>query len=370
MDIDEDSSSLSIVSLPRRSTFTHLSEPSICSIPLGTSAQVLEDSTVAFQKSSNYSSALLSGALKGTEVLRGILAPDLPSTVMEMEAKSEELRERYSIGIPSIGMTKIGKLSSHACDQLILDTTLSSQTYSPFPIHTTPVPSIEALNQPHPVDEEPPPLFFTYFRPLPNPKNDPTSEDEDEDDMTSTRQKKPSLTSWAARSLLSEWHIGSNPHSYEWRNPYLGEREKEPLATQVSARKGTRSQSTLSPKKPRARKETSPPTSSQMIPSFNIIASSRGSTPIVTRRIHTISETREESSSSPSSFGMGAATQPVFSMGGAGMGFSQPFGGFGTGMSAGSQVLPGAFGGRGTMKEKEKAKEKEKKKTKKRISGF
>ncbi|GAA5862252.1 hypothetical protein JCM3774_004838 [Rhodotorula dairenensis] len=90
-----------------------------------------------------------------------------------------------------------------------------------------------APNQPQPVDQDPPPIHFAYLR----PRAEDSDDDEDDElvpeggrrrDKRLRKRKgpKPSLDAVGARLLLAEWHIGADPRSYAWHNPYEGEKNK------------------------------------------------------------------------------------------------------------------------------------------------
>lgn len=365
MDLDvenENPLSLDIPPLPRTSTFIHHPNTSKLLLPLDRLNRSLEVASSLLTNSSQWSSKLLDNKAQGVETLRNKLLPDLPTSLYQMTKKSSELLERYTpILIPEEGELKsIDRLASDACDQLILDLTLSSQVYSSRPITINPLPpSIEFINKPHPPKELPPPLHFTFFQPTPfntnNNENVDDNEEEDENEEDDIRgRKKPSLKSLGARALLSEWQIRTNPHSYTWSNPYLGEKKSLDKIFVSKKNRGGKNK-----KRSREEEESSPPPPTAPSSSW---ASTQGvfDAPPVFNNLRTslrrISTIREESENySP----IETASQPVFPIGFDSSSQSQSQGVvFGA-----SQILPGAFGGRNVEKEK-------KAKAKKRVSGF
>ena len=266
-----------------------------------------------------------SGGNTGATGLRGKLASDLASSWTEMGAEVKRLKKLYNV--PTRGeRTSMDRLAAEACDQVVLDSMLASHVYSLRPIVPNPAPPLNAINQPHPPDKDPPPLHFSYFHPRPQRPN------HDDDSW-----KKPSLDSVGVRMLLSEWHCGSQPSSYAWANPYIADAKDGPddEASQASDREG---------KKKRDRRL--PPASSQAFP----FASSQSA-----RHIDRIAE--EDDSASQSQDAMWTSQPLAPTMGG--MPFSQPSN---TPFQGASKVVPGAFGGR--------LGEKEKPKKKKRAAGF
>ncbi|GAA5941015.1 uncharacterized protein JCM15063_000620 [Sporobolomyces koalae] len=286
---------------------------------------------------------------------------------------ADQLRQTYNV-------TDLSSVASLACDRVAADLSLSSRIFLPRPIE--PDEPTDTPNQPQPAAEEPPPVHISYLRP--NVAHDSVASDEDEPSRPSFNynkrrsRKKPNLNSRGARLLLAEWHVGSDPRSYAWSNPYEAEKEQDdPYSqfsqsqTQSQRRKDKKrrgyddSNKSSSQSQPPALSQSrfefpssfpAPPSSSQTyFPSFGA--------PPVLNVVH------EEPASSSQDWTQAAATQPVISVTGpAGDGASQPrradnvFGG------ANSQVVPGAFGARNSVSSK--AKEKEKKKAKKRVSGF
>lgn len=106
-----------------------------------------------------------------------------------------------------------------------------------------------APNQPQPIDQDPPSLHFAYLRPV---EGDSDAEDENDEHSFLKQQRRkhrrrkgprPSLEHYGTRLLLAEWHIGADPRSYAWHNPYEGEKNKAALhsssqvATSRKARK-------------------------------------------------------------------------------------------------------------------------------------
>ncbi|GAA5968283.1 hypothetical protein JCM11641_003796 [Rhodosporidiobolus odoratus] len=253
-------------------------------------------------------------------------------------------------------------------------------------------------NQPQPGDLDPPQLHFSYFRPKDSTPLNSDAED-DEADMLPTssgrrrrgRKSKPPpplAEAWGARLLLAEWHVGADPRSYAWSNPYEGETEKKGEAGFVfgglQSVKGRKSQqdrykenalyppssSQFGTSQPFASAFPSSsfpqPSQSQPFPptysSFPPFASQNIPPPSSQAFLFAPSHARD-----PPSF---AASQPAISITApadeslpASQSFSQV--GFG---SAATQVVPGAFGSRSRLQEiRERKKEKG---GKKRKAGF
>lgn len=238
-----------------------------------------------------------------------------------------------------------------------------------------------APNQPQPVDEDPPALHFSYLRPRPGDAN---SDEEGSRRPLGKRGRgrrrgpRPSLDHVGARSLLAEWHLGADPRSYAWHNPYEGEKNK---AVQLEG-----SQVSQGRKVRKKRDGTSagvsfddssqpfPPSSafpSAFPPSSPYPASSQTYFPSL---LPPSTPARPTSGFEPrlpalssQDWNQAAATQPAIAVTGPAESpapTQAPFG------AAASQVVPGAFGSRLSVgghgaKEKEK-----KKKAKKRVSGF
>ncbi|GAA5910991.1 uncharacterized protein JCM6883_000671 [Sporobolomyces salmoneus] len=281
---------------------------------------------------------------------------------------------------------------SLACDRVAADLSLSSQMYLPRSIE--PDEPTDTPNQPQPANEEPPPLHLSYLRPIVSDRIDEDSDDDSDggrgvpSSFNRRRKKKPTLNGRGARLLLAEWHIGSDPRSYVWTNPYEGEKEKDDPYSQFSQpqsrsqrKKASRSQK----KRGNGAGDDLFSSSQSQIPSFSQsrfdFPSSFPQPPSSASQAYfpslgappTLNVVSEDggggggggaaSSSQDRSQWNVAQTQPTISVSGP-PSSSQP-GFFGGGTN--SQVVPGAFGSRigfGKMKEKEK------KKTKKRVSGF
>ncbi|GAA5912423.1 hypothetical protein JCM6882_005508 [Rhodosporidiobolus microsporus] len=274
---------------------------------------------------------------------------------------------------------------------------LASRILLPRPIE--PDEPTMSPNQPQPGDVDPPPLHFSYFRPKePTPLN---SDEEDEADLLPTssgrrggRRNRPRPTlegAWGARLLLAEWHVGADPRSYAWSNPYEGEERKkdEAFPAGSQAQGGRKSRSRRRDKE----KEHAlfPPSSSQFEPGsqpfpssfpafppsspFPAFSSSQPRTPTFAPTFPSSfqpvapplpSHPAADSQSQSQDWSTLAATQPAISVTAPGqdfsLGSSQGFGFVG----AASQVVPGAFGSRlQAIKEKNAAK-----KGKKRKAGF
>jgi hypothetical protein len=213
-------------------------------------------------------------------------------------------------------------------------------------------------------------------------------------------KKKLSLNGRGARLLLAEWHIGSDPRSYTWKNPYEGEKEKDdPYSqfsqSQSSQRKGkgkkrnqkdegflkasNSSSQSVPPQFSQSRFEfpSSFPAAADIssssqtyFPSFGVAAAAATSTSsLATRRLNTVSEEvfrHPPESSSQDYNSLGPQTQPVISVTGPAEPAMSGGGGGGFFSGANSQIVPGVFGSRNGLG----GRGKEKKKTKKRVSGF
>lgn len=382
MDVDEDdiqpaSSLPSLPIFPRPSVFPDPLRPSPQSMPLDSSAPALGSMVASLSSAAAWTSTpfdLRRGHVESTNQ-RLAAAPDMPDNFDDMLAQSEALKRRYGADISDAEEGEEHKPSSMrramaaACDELVLDIALSAHLSSTRSMDPNPPPPV--INAPHPPEEPPPALHFTHFRPRRHVKGRPVHSDNDssDDEGEASNWKKPSLKSAGVRALLSEWHIGSNPQSYAWSNPYADEQAKDdPFASHSqkdssqSQRKRQRDKSSAAPSQSQATTFSFGFSSSQATPT---VASSQPATqPLQQRtRIPTILEEAPSSPSAPSF----AASQPnPFALGPRGSGSfdsqsQRSPSAFGP---AASQILPGAFGGR------EGKKEKDKKKAKKRVSGF
>ncbi|BGP13889.1 hypothetical protein JCM10213_002528 [Rhodosporidiobolus nylandii] len=260
---------------------------------------------------------------------------------------------------------------------------LASTVLLPRPIE--PDEPTAAPNQPQPGDVDPPALHFSFFRPRDSAAGALGSDLSDsEADMLPTssgrrgrgRGKKPKRPpaledAWGARLLLAEWHVGADPRSYAWHNPYEGEndKKKEELAAGSasggSQRKGRRGR--REKEKENALFPMAPPSSSQFDapggsfpfsafpPSSSFLEPSQPSYQPSSSSFTPASQPFGTSTSQSQHF---AATQPTISISGPGgsggdglsFGSSQGFGG------AASQTVPGAFAGRLQALKEKKAK--------------
>lgn len=96
-----------------------------------------------------------------------------------------------------------------------------------------------APNQSQPPELDPPPVHFCYLRPVDKSGTYEAEVEVDEAITTTTkkgRKKKkkkvkqppPSLDdAMGARLLLAEWHVGADPRSYAWSNPYDDDNKKK-----------------------------------------------------------------------------------------------------------------------------------------------
>jgi hypothetical protein len=265
----------------------------------------------------------------------------------------------------------------------IANGTLDAARIILLPRHVEPDEPTLAPNQPQPADQDPPPLHFSYLRPQDN-DGDGVSSDEEEAERPRGKRRppkrkrkgpKPSLNAFGPRLLLAEWHIGADPRSYAWHNPYEGEKNKSVALDS--------SQAGLSRKARKKRDGTagsfdasSQPRSSGYPPAFQPSSSfpasssqayfpslAPPSTPARPPTLHF--EPRLPASSSQDWTQPAAATtQPVISITApldSPARAPPPFAG------AASQVFPGAFGSRLSVAGHGV---KDKKKGKKRVSGF
>ncbi|GJN88547.1 hypothetical protein Rhopal_001513-T1 [Rhodotorula paludigena] len=254
-------------------------------------------------------------------------------------------------------------------------------------------------NQPQPAKEEPPALHLCYLRPR---RNSPTNSDDDNDLRRAPRRArkkqqlpKPTLDNLGARLLLAEWHVGADPRSYAWHNPYDDAKDKDLDSLAYSQSQANGKGSKRHKKKleagergaPSGMADIPPFSSSQPFPSSfptafppssSLPASSQSYFPSLAPPgvPPTIVEEPPASSSQPTQtqdWAHLAATQPTIAITGSSgpaTGASPSAPGFFGG--AASQVVPGAFGSRlavGAGKVGASEREK-KKKAKKRVSGF
>lgn len=350
--MDLDGSSDSPHKLSRPSTFRGSDRLTAPHAPLSTAQVLLETTATSLERSSGWSTSL-APTLRGQATLGD---DDLISAEWQsMAHRARLLKQRYGLPAADAGQSRAQRLAATACEQVILDTTLSSHLFSPRTILGTEPSVLSRPNEPLPAHLEPPSLQFSYFRPMAQPKGaGVATQDSDEDDEHDW--KRPNLKSVGVRMLLSEWHVGSDPAEYAWNNPYVLEPNAAGSQSQVQEKMAKRKGPSPSPFPPRA-----PPTfqSSQAAPA--ILSTVREGVP--SRFAATVP-------AFGSGFGGGAAAKKVsFSA-------SQPIaeassGPYGDGMDsqsqsqmgAATQVVPGAWGGRPAVA-------KDKKKAKKRMSGF
>ncbi|GAA5978523.1 hypothetical protein JCM10908_004388 [Rhodotorula pacifica] len=236
-----------------------------------------------------------------------------------------------------------------------------------------------APNQPQPADQDPPPLHLSYFRPRENESRDDSDDARDVPRGKRPRKRKgpkPSLDAVGPRLLLAEWHIGADPRSYAWHNPYEGEKNKSVYLDASQAgitrkarkkRDGTMSgvsfefssQPSSSARPPAFQPSSSFPASSQAyFPS--LAPPSTPARPAVSQF-----EPRIPASSSQD-WTQAAATQPAISVTAP---LDSPARTAPPCAGAASQVVPGAFGSRLSVAG-HGVNVKDKKKGKKRVSGF
>lgn len=390
MDVDDEGKPefglSSLPTLPRSSTFADPSRSSIRSVPLATSASQLQHLATTLSDTAGYTSTHFDPQPNHVQAdnQRLTYAPDLPNSFMDMPRQADVLKSRYGVVVDSQDdeeVSPVRRAMADATEEVVLDLVLSARVVSRNAVEPNPPPSY--INAPHPPEQSPPPLHFTYFRPRRHVNGrvvDDSDASDDDDEMSNW--KKPSLNSVGVRALLSEWHVGSNPQSYAWTNPYADEQHKDDPFSQsqsTKSKKGRQRQREKASAAPnfapssqmfsQSQATTSgfpssfPAPSSQVPPPF---ATSPAATP-QRLRVPTILEQAPSSPSAPTF----AASQPQ-PLGFGGAGGSSSFGSQSQDLRApgafgpaASQILPGAFGGR----EREK-KEKDKKKGKKRVSGF
>lgn len=416
MDLDSDDPTFALpddeaplAPLPRTSHFVGAHRLAVETLPLASSASLLDATTDRLTSSAPWSAHLYSDVRRQLSAnTRSILASDVAPTWTKMVQQATDLKERYGVAEPSMDVdgedepvhlpSERQKALADACDQLVLDTTLSSRVFSVRPIEPNP-PSL-VINGSHPQDHAPPPLHFSYFRPHSTRK---ATRDDDDDDDDPLSWKKPSLTSAGPRRLLSEWHMGSNPQSYAWTNIYADERNKQKddelwSQSQKTSKKRKKREATV-PASQQTQQTRAPPTpslSSRLAPPSFPTSMFPSSSPVQPSQLHPpsiapYSSSAPKASASlpiptiieslwevPSSDGAsqsqsqaGWASQPNFGSGAAGGGTGSTLRASGSGVFGGaaSQVLPGAFGGRNDTTVGGAA-AKEKKKAKKRVSGF
>ena len=376
-DLDDDIPLPHLPSLPRPSTFDRRFYPSLESTSLGSAIPQLHklaDSTSAWAGWTSSAFEPRPNHAQSTLFCQKI-APDLPAAFDTIGSQATTLRRRYAVEVDSDeeDVDDQRRRLSTACDELVLELLLSSRVSHPRPLSPNPPP--EFVNSPHPPDRSPPALHFAHFRPHPHGKGrsrDEYSSADDDDDVAGSNWKKPSLKSAGVRALLSEWHLGSDPRSYTWSNPYADEQNKEDpfsqsqLKKEGKQRKHKREKLSVAPSS--FALSSSQLSSTAAFPSsfpshFSFAPAPPAAHPQAPassqqlRRIPTIIE--EGRSSSPGPSFPASQPQPFRSAAGESQPLRVPaaFGG------ALSQPLPGAFGAR-------EKKEREKKKAKKRVSGF
>ncbi|BGP30096.1 hypothetical protein JCM10296v2_001848 [Rhodotorula toruloides] len=231
-----------------------------------------------------------------------------------------------------------------------------------------------APNQPQPASEDQPPLHFCYLKPCQG-----DADDSDEDAAAPKRGRKrkprkrraaPSLEALGARLIAGEWHVGADPRSYAWHNPYEGEKNKDDAYSQSQTspwkrgRKARKREGTAFDPVPSSSSQPFPADFGSAFPSSSPFpASSQAYFPSLAppRVPPTIAEEPRPPAWSQD-WTLLAATQPAISIDGPSDSQTQSLG-FG---GAASQVVPGNFGSRIAVG----AKAKDKKKAKKRTAGF
>lgn len=336
----------------------------------------LQRTVYALETLAHGSTSVISDRSAQSTLLQQTLIPDLPPELIDLIAKSAELKRRYHI--PEMcdqALPTVDRLASDACDQVALDLALSARIYATVAMTGNPV-LAEASNTPFAIDEEPPSLQFTYFRPQlfgyskeeedAKNRNSPggdTDDDSNEDEVQVSMEAttKLSIRSSGARALLSEWALGTQLDDYAWTNPYdvdtsdsgngkaAGDLEGKRMKTNGKRRMHGRdhaSDAALGVKVPRlvpiTRKGYYESTERQ-----------RAGIPPTSPAAHPIGKDYSASQPAPQLFMNDYSSQPQSQSQS-----QRPSGGM-------SQVVPGVFGGDVNAKAKEIVKKK-----KKRMSGF
>lgn len=237
-----------------------------------------------------------------------------------------------------------------------------------------------APNQPQPVDRDPPPLHFSYLCPRAEDSDEEESNHPDgrrrEERLRKRKGPNPSLDAIGARLLLAEWHVGADPRSYTWHNPYEGEKNKSLHldASQVSLSRKARKKRDGTAAVAVSFDPSSQPSSSAQPPAFLPSSSFPGSSqayfpslapPSTPARPPTSQFEPRLPASSSQDWTQAAATQPAISVTAP---FDSPARAAPPFAGAASQVVPGAFGSRLSATGRHVARDK--KKNKKRVSGF
>ena len=370
------SDSTEIDPLPRPTTFLSPLAPSIHSFPPTFAPSLLESTTQAMEWIVPWSIQPFSEATSQTEKFRAKYMPDLPKDWATLMEQAEVLKKRY--GVSRVIKDKYGApkhSSPHplgaACEQVVMEIALASHLYSARSIVDAPA-TLDTPNTPFPLNDTPPPIHFSFFRPQisANFKDRPEEKTVGLTRNTKRRILRPSLESTGARSVLSEWQIGSDPSLYKFTNPYHEEtkdKEMEEGTQQTREESQRRDKGKRRAEEPVESSRRDPPSSSQ----FVFGAGSSGFPPsLQSRRINPILEEPPSFASSnahttdrftlpTNRLGRNTASQPLLQHEMT-AGSSQSGGESQSQMGMATQVLPGPFGGR---IEKKKVK-------KKRISGF
>lgn len=306
----------------------------------------------------------------------------LPAGLTDMSLLSRRLSDRYKQS--GEGLKKRStSLVQFAAEEAALDLALSSKLFSVRRSQQN-TPSI-LVNASQPPSETPPEFHLSFMKLGKSRRgigvNDAGESDEDSDAETGTR-RRPSLKSFGVRSVLAEWHVGSDPKQYSWSNPYSDDDAKYDLLASyqtIAPDNGSR-------KKPRLQRGSSytqmrsdfSQGTSLPVPAMSQFRSSQMPPPLLS------SSMQPPAISSPR-LGRATILQPSFPRPRrpeAVPSASQPVVRFqedtqsssqlteSTGHkndfdAAASQVVPGAFGSREAFR-----KDKDKKKAKKRVSGF
>lgn len=345
-----------ITPLPRTPTFFSPSAPSIHDLAVSDVADVLGPLSDTLEQAAPWS-MLPFQARPDTPQFCSLIAPDITTDWTYFSENVERIKTRYQ----TTGTDKIHAVASAACEQVALDLALASRIYSTRPMLPPPMRS-DAVNETLPLDQPLPPIHFSWFRPtLSSERANQKEETIFGKGTRKRRQQRPSLELPGAQSILGEWHLGSDPDSFGWSNPYLEENKKSATVAPSQA------ESSLRNGRKRAREHElreDPPSSSQ------VVFGSSTQSSFSDRRINRIEEGDESPQDSlrvPSGSRHArlsrrsdnfSASQPAF--GAAPESSQSQMQSLPNMFGAASQVLPGTFGGRVEPKKIKK----------KRVSGF
>ncbi|KAJ6539023.1 hypothetical protein B0H19DRAFT_1176767 [Mycena capillaripes] len=237
------------------------------------------------------------------------LSPDIRTVVEGL--RRFDLKSDNQRSVPSL------RRESEAREQLALDLALSGHVYSPHPFSTEMDANgeLETMTRTLSLEDEPPPIVFGHLRPAAK-------------DMDDEKELIPP----GVRLLLKDWDVGIDPRDFVYKDPFDGATD-EPAPARIR-----RKQASPEPTKERPTADTQRPpliVASTAVNQFSTSHKFLSQEPNFQHR-------PPMSGSQPVSMNVGFS------------GISQDF-------MASTQILPGAHGGRPTMK---------KKVVKKRLGGF